>query len=520
MASLTDGLDPDSPYTQVFDLGSSTGGPAWAIIPSAGIAELFTDNANRSSIDKQAAATTSLHASIAARGDTARLQAGLAYTGRYRKGLGGGARSSGFTHAGSALAHAIVIPNFLSLDVRGNARELQRVGYGNVNPDILNQSDTTQSFMTTVSPDARWRVGNVGTSDLRYSYTRLWFQRNTGQISTPTGTLGSLSGATMQLATFNLSLPNTLIDRLFTNVQVSGSDQETNRGGGGFKRASAQAINEYRLGATFSGIVTGGYESLNSPLVTGGLGQGATWDVGGRWRPNVDSSIILLYGSHDLNTSMRGMVTYQLTPLTQFYAVYTNGIGTAQGSLASSGNSAFFGLNDEDALTTGYDDDLTLGALGGGGSGFGSGFGGAGIPLGSSNFGALQNGLFRRKSFNATLTSTIIGEKFTFLAYTSERQHLSGTTAPSGGVQNLGTTGASISWSHPLTQNVPFSMQVGYHFNNVDSGKTWRVGAFTGYNFAPSLNAGLRFDSIHRSAVAGRSFSVNTLSISVTKTFE
>ena len=320
MASLTDGLDPDSPYTQVFDLGSSTGGPAWVIIPTAGITEVFTDNASRSSIDKQAAAITSLHASLAARGDTARLQAGLAYTGRYRKGFGGGARSSGFTHAGSALAHAIVIPDFLSLDVRGNARELQRVGYGNVNPDILNRSDTTQSFMATVSPDARWRVGNVGTSDLRYSYTRIWFQRNTGQISTPTGTLGPLSGATMQLATFNLSLPNTLIDRLFTNVQVSGSDQETNRGGGGFKRASAQAINEYRLGATFSGIVNGGYESLNSPLFTGGLGQGATWDVGGRWRPNVDSSIILLYGSHDLKTSMRGMVTYQLTPLTQFYA--------------------------------------------------------------------------------------------------------------------------------------------------------------------------------------------------------
>lgn len=536
MGSITDGLDPDSPFTQLLDLGQSLGGPAWVVIPQVGIAEYITDNASHSSRNKHAAAYTRMHAGLAIRGDTPRLQAGVAYSLRWRGGFGSGRHNSGFSQIGSALAHGIVVPDFLTLDLRGSAREIQRVGVGDVNPDILNRDETTQVYSASVSPDARWRMGSLGTSDLRYAYSRIWVQRNTGPIVTSSGVLGSLTDGTIQMGHYDFHMPETLIARLVSDITGFASDNDIKGQVGPFKRASGEMLNEYLISQTVSFIATGGYESLNSPRFPLASGQGAIWNVGGRWRPNVDSSILLLYGSRDLRTSIRGQAMYQLTPVTSLYASYINGITTSQAVLAGGANNSFFGLNDDGPLTSvGYDDDAGLATLGGNGFGFsgfgGGGFGGlgGGLSLNSSdNFSTHQNGIFRRKVLAGTVNTTIIGEHFTFTAYHAERESLTGPQFIDGvvnlgglkAVQNLDSNGARLTWSHYLTQNIPLGFQVGYRTNNVDDGKSWNFAVHATYRLSPTLGARARFDSIYHTASAGRSFTDNTLSIALTKTFE
>jgi len=360
-------------------------------------------------------------------------------------------------------------------------------------------------------------------------------------IVTSSGVLGALTDGTMQMAHYDFQMPETVINRLISDITAYAADNDIQGRVGRFKRASGEMINEYLLSESFSAIVTGGYESLNSPRFPLASGQGVIWNVGGRWRPNVDSSILVLYGSHDLRTSLRGEAVYQLTPVTAIYLSYINGITTSQGALTSGANSSFFGLNEDGPLTSvGYDDDAGLATLGRGGGfgGFGGGFGGGGFggfgggggfPLFSSdNFSAHQNGIFRRKVISGTITTTVLGEHFSFRAYHAERESLTGPLFIDGvlnlgqvnPVGNLDSTGARLGWTHQLTRLVPVTFQVGYRTDNLNEGESLTFSAHATYRFSPTFGARLRLDSIHHLATARQGFTVNAISIALTKTFE
>jgi uncharacterized protein (PEP-CTERM system associated) len=530
LSPLTEDLDPDDPFAQLLGLTNEIGGPAWRVVPRVGISEHITDNANHSRRHPSAGAYTTVFGSVALRGDTPRIQTGLGYTVRYRgAGIGGSAsRSSGFfSQNGSGVANAVVIPEFVFLDLRASARELQRVGYGDVNPDLLTRNESTQSYLVSGSPDIRWRMGNLGTSDLRYAYSHIWFRRNTGLVPTSTGTLAPLSDAAIQFARYDFRMPETVIARLNTDLSAYGSEQDIGSGLRRFKRGTAQMVNEYQFSPSLSAIATGGYESLSSSTFPSANGQGPTWDLGGRWRPNVDSSVVILYGSHDLKTSIRGEASYHLSPLTTIYLAYVNGITTSQGALASSGGNAFFGGGG--ALSSiGFEDDLTIGGLNGGGLGFGGfgAFGGsAGIPLFSSgNFSSLQNGIFRRKLFSGTVTTHIASDRVSLTVYHVERNSFASLVILGSGigniVPNLNATGAQVHWLHNVTGRIPVGADFGYRTNSLDDGKTWNLGVHAGYDITPTVHAMARFSSIFHDAGGGNGFTANILSISLVKTFE
>ena len=539
MASLIDGLDTESPYSELLSLGSALGGPAWVFVPRVGIAEYLTDNAGHTQTNRRAAAYTHLRASIAARGDTPRIQAGLALSVRYRFGFGGaGSHNNGFATIGSGAAHTIAIQDLLFFDVNGAAREIQRIGYGDVNTEILNRNETTQIYTATASPDVKWRVGSIGTSDLRYAYSHIWVERNTGPIVTTNGVLGSLTDGTVQFGRYDFHMPESILPRLTSDITAYAADHDIQGRVGRFKRAAGELINEYQISDTISGIVTGGYESLNSPRFPLASGQGALWDVGGRWRPNVDSSVLLLWGRQDLKTSVRGEATYQITPETSVYARYINGITTSQGALLSGSNSSFFGADDEGPLTTvGYEDDNTLSTLNGGNfgfSGFGSGGGGfggtGGFPIsGADNFSAHQNGIFRRKLLALDVINQFGEDRVTFRVYHAERESLTGSNFIDGvlnltpgitPVGNLNSTGARLSWTRDFQENLPVTVMAGWRDNSINQGQSWSLSGFATYRFAGTLSARLRIDSIYHQEAKGRSFYVDVVSISLTKTFE
>jgi uncharacterized protein (PEP-CTERM system associated) len=535
--SFLDGLDPDSPYTQLLALGSALGGPAWVVIPQASIAQYATDNAAHSNKNRQFGTNTRLRGIVALRGDTPRIQAGLVYSLVYRKGFGATSHNDGLSQVGSGMAHTIAIPDFLFVDVNASAREIQRLPYGDVNFDILNRSETTQVYTASVSPDAKWEMGSLGYSDLRYAYSHIWVERNTGPIVTSSGVLGAITDGTIQMGRYDFHMPETIVTRLVSDVLGMAADHDMQGRIGRFKRASGELINEYAFSESLSGIVVGGYESLNNARFPLASGEGAIWNVGGRWRPNVDSSILVLYGSQDLRTSIRGQATYRITPVTMMYASYVNGITTSQGAYLGATNSSTFGLDDQGPLTSvGYEDDPTISALDGGGSfgfgGFGGGGfgGGGGFPLFSAgNISATQNGIFRRKAFIAGITTNVVGDRISLRGYHAERESLTGPNFIEGGVLNIGgaspignliSTGATLSWTHYVMAVLPVTGFISFKKDNIDNGETWSVGAYATYQISPTFGARLRFDSIYRQAEAGRGFDADVISIQLTKTFE
>jgi len=72
-------------------------------------------------------------------------------------------------------------------------------------------------------------------------------------------------------------------------------------------------------------------------------GNGPIWDAGGRWQPNPDSNIVLLYGRHELNDDFSGQAVWQITPITEFTARYIDAVGNPQSSLLSGGLGSSFG---------------------------------------------------------------------------------------------------------------------------------------------------------------------------------
>src|SRR5205823_4782663 len=62
-------------------------------------------------------------------------------------------------------------------------------------------------------------------------------------------------------------------------------------------------------------------------------GKGPIWNAGGRWQPNVDSSILVLYGRSEFSDHFSAEFEWQITPITELTGRYVDGIGNPQSSL-------------------------------------------------------------------------------------------------------------------------------------------------------------------------------------------
>ncbi len=253
----------------------------------------------------------------------------LDYSGVYQKNITDTSQDH-FSNFAFLSAHATLIPGALLADVHGSIDDVLRTGAGSgLDNNVLGKDSIAQSYLLSASPYYTTRISNIGFATLRYQVAQAWFSGATGAISIPGLNLGSVSGSTQQQLRFDVKMPGTFVPRLATHIALDAGSEVTGRASiSTFLRSTNEVINEYQFTRSISLIGAGGWEWLrdqNYPLV---VGQGATWDVGGRWQPNVNSSILIVYGHHDLHTDIAGEVQVRLTPFTSFYAAYTDSIGT------------------------------------------------------------------------------------------------------------------------------------------------------------------------------------------------
>ena len=512
-------FDSDSPYADLLALGNAGAPPGnpppYLIIPHIGLTEILTDNAGHSRTNKQADLISILQLGAVAVADTTRLTGTLAYNLNWRQGIRNG--RSRFSQVGFATAHATLSPDLLFFDARASVSEFNRSGLGDPNPNLLTNQEATQSYVVSGSPDLRTRVGDIGFVDLRYSATKVWFQRNTGPTVVNGIPLGPISDSTHQQATFDFRMPGTFAPRLLTDINVNASQQESSRLLGTYRQIASTFLNEFALTRDISAIGGVGYESLSNPRFASLQGQGITFDGGARWRPNADSSIMVLYGRHDLKSDIAGEIRYQFNETTYVYAIYSDAITSTQNSMARNNLNAAFGLEGP-YVSSGFGyfanspiESLNVAPFMGG------------IPLGFANgLSSGQNDFYRAKSFHANLHTTIYGESFSLSAYQVDSTSLTGIRQP----PQLTSRGATAAWIPYLGEDYTGLAQIGYRHIKPGQGEILNFALGVNRSFGDTFSAGVRYDFIHSlgnsSIITGQhlgGYTVNSLSLRLRKTF-
>jgi predicted porin len=521
-----------SSYSNLYGFSTEAGNPrspAWIFEPHIGVTEILTDNVFETKSDKQADLITDLSAGVTIRADTAHLTGLLDYDGVLQRYLHA-KELNDFSQYLFSSAHATLIPGEFYFDLHANIDDVRRDGSGLINP-LLQAGNTTQTYTISGSPYFSTRLGKLGYGTARYTISQVWFNQNTGPLSLPVSPLfpvvGPISSATQQELRGNVKLPGTVIERLATEFAASGLSNDTGSiATGNFERASGQMINEYELTRSLSLIGTGGYEALKDDKFSSVSGQGVTWDVGARWRPNADSSFLILYGRHDLKSDISGEIQYRFTPFTSFYAAYTDSISTSQQSVLANNDASFLSAAGAVSGIT-FDQNSVISALNDSSQQLDRDPDTLGVPFGIplsdvDNFSPLQNGIFRTKSFRAVLYSNFGSppDSFALTVYNVQSDSLTGPVPP-----DTTTKGVDVTYSKQVTRDLNAFLDAGYSRQNIGDSNIWNAGIGATYDFSDKFFLRVRYDYIRRDAEDfapggfGSGYIQNAVTISLLKSF-
>jgi hypothetical protein len=487
---------------------------------NAGIDEVATDNIAESYADRMNDLTSvfSLGTSITA--DTQHLSGIIAATGTYQRNIVDTSQDQ-FAGYGYANARATLLPGNLFINLNGSADDAARLG-GGLENSFAQSADNTHTYTVAASPVLAFDIRGVGDNSLSYQLARTWFTGNTGAIELPGLSVGSLTPATEQELREDFRMAGTALPRLKTNVVLSASlDDSGNPFSGNLLRETGEVINEYEITRSTSLIGGAGYENIRDTEVSTATGQGIVWDAGVRLRPNIDSSILLVYGHHDQNSDFAGELEWRATPLIDFYARYSDSLGTGQQSLI--GNTAgsllgpegavadvtydqspVVGVLDEQTLSSQPGEDASLAALG--------------IPLGiSDSYSPLQSGLLRIKTLSGSAQYSAGDGPVVLTAYDVQDISLTPLEVPSSTSE-----GANISWSPPLTEQLTGVATANYsHVLGGAPGDIYGAGVGLNYLATASWSLSLRYDFIWRqSPVRSAGYTQDLLTIGIHKSFD
>jgi uncharacterized protein (PEP-CTERM system associated) len=503
-ASLPTGTQSPTAYSNIYGFATQVGNPTappWLITPRFGINEIATDNVRQDYYPRQEDLTSQIYGGVLIGADTSHLTGLLDYSGVLNENINATDQNR-FSNYAFLSAHATILPGTLLMDIHGTIDDVLRTGAGaGLNPTLQQNNDQlTHSYLVSASPYYVARLGDLGFASLRYQVSQAWFSQNDGAITIPGLNLSPITASTQQQARLDIKLPGTFIPRLATHIGLSAGSEVTGLAAvGTFLRSTNQVINEYQLTRSISLIGAGGWEWLQDryhPLVTG---QGATWDVGGRWQPNANSSILVLWGHHDLKTDIEGEMQYRLTPFTSIYVAYTDSIGTAQQSLIANNEASQLnpagpvsGISFNQSPTLGMLNDAALASAGDTDT--------VGVPLGIplddvENFTPLENDIFRTKLLRGIIYSNLGDSPIALTVYNAQQFSLTGGSPP-----ETTTRGATVSWTPTLSEDLFAFLEGGVNYIDTDRGNTYNFGLGGHYLLSASLSLGMRYDFVYRTA--------------------
>jgi uncharacterized protein (PEP-CTERM system associated) len=506
-------------YTQLA-AASNVSSPPVLVSFNAGIDEVATDNVAEADTDRKADLMSifSLGTSISA--DTQLLSGTIAGTGTYQRNIVDTSENQ-FAGYGYANARATLIPDNLFINLNGSADDVARLG-GVLENSLAQSANNTHVYTAAASPVLTFEVHGIGNNSLSYQIARTWFTNNTGAIEEPGLSVGNLTPSTEQELSEDFRMPGTMLARLKTDLVLSASLDDTGSVvSGNLSQRTGEMINEYEITRSSSLIGGAGYEDLRDTEVPMASGQGVVWDAGIRLRPNVDSSFLLVYGHHDLNSDFAGELEWRVTPFTDFYARYSDSFGTVQQSLVGNTTGSLLGSDgavtdivydqnpvvgvlDEQMLSAYPGEDTSLAALG--------------VPLGiSNNSSPLQSGIMRIKTLSGSARYSADDGPVVLTAYDVQDISFTPLEFPSST-----TEGGNVSWSPALSEQLSGLATVNYS-HELGGAPADVYGAGVGLTFltSASWSISIRYDFIWREApVHGAEYTQDLLTLGVHKSFD
>lgn len=474
--------------------------PAWIFEPRLGLEEIITDNARATNVGRQADLVSTVSPGIAVTGDTARIKASLDYSldvQRYLKATDQNRIANNLYANGEG----IVVPDLLYFDARASiSQEDIAGGRGFASSTLVPEAQRTQVIAYTAGPTLRTNIGSLFSTEISYRASQTYFTNTT----TLAGGAG-LSNSTQQEGRFVLGTGDAF-DRLSSSLLVdyvhstgSGSSIASNTASGE-DRKQAEVDNQYHITRTLSVIAQGGYEKLTFPSSSLGSIKGPIWGAGFEYNPNPDDLVRLVYGRRDGGNDFAGELRFAITPLTKIFVTYTQGVETTQQAIL--GNLGQSGLGPGGVIINPV----------------------SGLPVTvvNPNF-PLQNDIFRTKSLQGGITSSVGRNTFTITGFREQRTSLAGL------LPSDTSTGGSFQWLRDINPDTGATLLVGYSKDTIGSGPTINASIGLSHHFTQTLVGGVRYDYIRGSGAintaagpvlaTGTNFTQNALTFSLRKTF-
>jgi uncharacterized protein (PEP-CTERM system associated) len=355
-------------------------------------------------------------------------------------------------------------------------------GQGFTNSRLIPGAQRTNVFAADFGPALRTDIGTLGHLELLYHFSGTHFTNNTTVsgstgLSNTTQNEGRLSLSTGEdFGRFNSTL---VADVVKSSGDGTASSQTDKR---------IELDSQYAVTRSISLIAQVGYEDQTFPGSTASNISGAILQGGASYTPNPDTSVRLLYGRRQGSDDFSGDLRFAVTAATRVNISYSQSVETTQ--------------------------QLILQNLG-------NQVPGTGVPgpVVNPNF-PLQNNIFRFRTLQAGLTSTLERNTFAVTAFHEEQTSLVGLTSSNGT-----SSGGSFQWTREMSPRMSGSLLLGYSSDVGGGSGTANVTARIDYTFTDTLNGTIRYDFIDGSGgvafngVGGGRFTQNALTLGLRKTF-
>jgi uncharacterized protein (PEP-CTERM system associated) len=422
-------------FDQAFGNAPAVQGPAISYTGSIDVSEIYDTNAvtsNKGTHDL----ITQITPGFGVTADTARITGNLFYSPSllfftYHS------NQSHIAHNLNAAATAVLVPDWLFLDVRAYAAE-QAIGgyYGPGGTPALSRSNSVLTYSYSASPTLRHAFGGTAVAELGYtiSYSAYGGNNNTADNQ-------GLNQSAITQEERGLIATGEDFGR-YSNSLLADGRQST--GAGAFTSSHDNRITDtfgYAINYTLLADASIGYENIS---YSGGYStNGITWSVGGRWTPDPESEIDAHYGRSEGQNTFTLNASFAAAPNTHVFATHSQNVGTNVSNLQRAVQSTSVGPNGVTFINN------------------------TNIPtVLTNNFNGIRQGLFRTTTTSISAVVTHPRDIYTVsLTHYDSSQLASGINGSTVDNSTTSTYG-SVSWGHDLSVDLHSNLLANYGINS------------------------------------------------------
>lgn len=307
-------------------------GPVWQMTPAIGVQQEWTDNAVPGEGRKQASFITMVTPTLSGTIDSTRVTGSLNYDPSlyYYQPLKGENRISQNLDASG---HVTVVPELAFVDLRGFAAEQAlSTATAPAGTTTLDRQNQVQTYSFSVTPYVTYRIGDWGTAQVGAAVADT-LQSTLGAKLPGAGTDSQNLGSVSETASFTSGEG---FGRILSNVQLLAVQDTGNGVLRGAYRDTASYQAGYAITHSITALASAGWENISYGRADRLHIDDATWSVGGKWTPNPDSAVTLLYGHQDGVTAASLDASYAPTARIKLFARYSEGVTTGVEQLQNS----------------------------------------------------------------------------------------------------------------------------------------------------------------------------------------